>query len=524
MPDYRASWYSQLPAFGWFDPEDRPGSNALGVSDSRQGIALPTRRTLGQWFNVTSPGGQTYRAQQTDVGPAAYTGRGVDISAALAQQMGYTPKTFPTDASFKVEPADGGDMPAMASNTSGKMPNGLLDFLQPSQPDNSSFGDRLAANSNSLIGMGMGLLQPYNPWAGTNAWSNALQGYQTGAALDQRSAALRQQQNQDAWRRKLAEAEFARSGMSEFQKMQADIQRYAGTPQAEEAERFYASKRGETPQLVSVEDPNSPGEKMSVLFNPRAPAGQQFSDLNGRPLNIGGATAAAAPGTSAPDSSIWTRGGGGVGYGQAGVGAGTFGPGAATTASPTPAPQDQQYRTSPKTFEPEQKLRKEFEDVAKPYLLAAQSYKKMTASQPTAAGDIALIFAYMKMLDPPSTVREGEFATAQNSGGVEDRIRNIYNKLLSGERLQPGQRADFMKQGAAVWDRYRTEYEPRVNQFSNIAKQYRIDPRRIIPDIGELPIGAEEHPAKTTTPPATAGTSATRKFLYDLNTGGMNAR
>ena len=48
------SWYSQLPAFGWFDPGDRPGSNALGVPDSQQGIALPTRRGLGKWFLAVS--------------------------------------------------------------------------------------------------------------------------------------------------------------------------------------------------------------------------------------------------------------------------------------------------------------------------------------------------------------------------------------------------------------------------------------------------------------------------------------
>ena len=55
------SWYSQLPAFGWFDPQDRPGSAAYrvggrSVPDSQQGIALPTRGGLGKWYNVTPPG------------------------------------------------------------------------------------------------------------------------------------------------------------------------------------------------------------------------------------------------------------------------------------------------------------------------------------------------------------------------------------------------------------------------------------------------------------------------------------
>lgn len=107
----RGSWYSQLPQFGWRDPQDRPGSAAYRVGgrsipDELQGIALPSRKTLGQWFLVTTPSGQTHRLQQTDIGPAGWTGRGVDISAAAAHKMGYTPKTFPTDASFTVAPAD----------------------------------------------------------------------------------------------------------------------------------------------------------------------------------------------------------------------------------------------------------------------------------------------------------------------------------------------------------------------------------------------------------------------------------
>src|SRR5262245_28685073 len=322
MPYYRGSWYSQLPGFGWFDREDRPGSSALGVPDWQQGIALPSRKTLGKWFDVTPPGGRLFLPfQQTDVGPAWWTGRGTDISAAAAHQMGFTPKTFPTDAQFKIEPrdepgalgspaglpVDAGDLPdnatadayAGAAGGGGRKMPGLLDLISGNnaQPD-PGMPTGLAGMSNSLIGLGMGLLQPTNPYRGINAWTNALQGYQAGAQADAQRA-------QDAWKRNLAERQFAREGLSDFQKMQQDIARYAGTPQAEDVKRFYAAKMGETPQLVAVEDPNSPGEKMSVLFNPRAPVGQQFTDLNGKPLNIGAQTTA-APGTSAPDSSIWT--------------------------------------------------------------------------------------------------------------------------------------------------------------------------------------------------------------------------
>src|SRR5262245_50348375 len=71
-------------------------------------------------------------------------------------------------------------------------------------------GYGLGGMSNSLIGLGMGLMQPYNPWAGTNAWSNALQGYQAGAALDQRDRAQRQQAAMEQARLRLAQQQANR--------------------------------------------------------------------------------------------------------------------------------------------------------------------------------------------------------------------------------------------------------------------------------------------------------------------------
>src|SRR5207247_8342953 len=92
----RGSWFGDQP--GWSDPKET--RTASGAPLSVPGIALPQRATLGQRFNVTDPTGRTFNLPQTDVGPAASTGRGIDINSAAAQKMGYTPQTFPTDAKF----------------------------------------------------------------------------------------------------------------------------------------------------------------------------------------------------------------------------------------------------------------------------------------------------------------------------------------------------------------------------------------------------------------------------------------
>ena len=52
------------------------------------------------------------------------------------------------------------------------------------------------------------------------------------------------------------------------------------------------------------------------------------------------------------------------------------------------------------------------------------------SKDPSAAGDLAMIFTYMKILDPTSVVREGEQATAQNAAGTPERIKNIYNRVI----------------------------------------------------------------------------------------------
>jgi hypothetical protein len=139
------------------------------------------------------------------------------------------------------------------------------------------------------------------------------------------------------------------------------------------------------------------------------------------------------------------------------------------------------------SFEDEQKLRKEFESNAKTHLDVRRGFQRVLASKDDAAGDISLIFGYMKMLDPGSVVREGEFATAQNSAGIPDQVRNMYNRALSGERLNPNQRDMFKGQSKSLYDKSAGEYSAREQQFRDIATRYGVDPARVIPSLGPEP-------------------------------------
>ncbi len=106
------------------------------------------------------------------------------------------------------------------------------------------------------------------------------------------------------------------------------------------------------------------------------------------------------------------------------------------------------------------------------------AYDKMqkAATTPSAAGDLALIFSFMKMLDPGSTVREGEFANAQNAGGVDDVVINAYNRVLKGERLNDSQRRDFVSQANVAFAAQKRVRDAAVARYGSLAKKQGMAP------------------------------------------------
>lgn len=134
----------------------------------------------------------------------------------------------------------------------------------------------------------------------------------------------------------------------------------------------------------------------------------------------------------------------------------------------------------------EQDLRKEYAALSKDYrsIQEGADRVKVGANLNNAVGDLSLIFGYMKLLDPGSVVREGEFANAENAQGVPDRIRNVWNKIVAGERLNPDTRQEFVA-AAQELANAQTERQNRISkQFHGIATEAGLDPERIIMDFG----------------------------------------
>jgi hypothetical protein len=135
-------------------------------------------------------------------------------------------------------------------------------------------------------------------------------------------------------------------------------------------------------------------------------------------------------------------------------------------------------------FGNEKQLRSEFDKQAKVFDEAVLGFEKVQKAAmtetPTGATDIALIFGYMKVIDPTSVVREGEFATAENAGGIGSKLRNTYNKIVKGERLAPDVRQDFVRAARTQFMPYLDMQKKVEDRYSNLSEAYGLDASKVV--------------------------------------------
>ena len=133
----------------------------------------------------------------------------------------------------------------------------------------------------------------------------------------------------------------------------------------------------------------------------------------------------------------------------------------------------------------ENQFRDDFRAETKAFVIIRDSWNRVQVSGPTAAGDLSLIFNYMKILDPGSVVRESEFATAAASGSFGERIKAAWKRLATGERLSDVMHNDFTQQSRKLFQAQNKSYHKLKKNYFALAKRAGIDPRNAIIDVGQ---------------------------------------
>lgn len=150
-------------------------------------------------------------------------------------------------------------------------------------------------------------------------------------------------------------------------------------------------------------------------------------------------------------------------------------------------------------------LRKEFS--AKPEVKqfndASVAYEKAKASAKagTRIGDVALLYNYMKLIDPGAIVTEGDQANVSKTGSVPGHIVQLYNEAVNGQLLNPQKRAEIIDSAKSQYVAHANQYAPLVERFRGLATK-----RGITPEDVALPFAppTEPPPQKSTAPTTTA--------------------
>lgn len=97
----------------------------------------------------------------------------------------------------------------------------------------------------------------------------------------------------------------------------------------------------------------------------------------------------------------------------------------------------------------------------------------------TRAADLDMVFAFAKLLDPNSVVREGEQITLSKTGGMFDTVQGWINSLAGGQRLTPDVRQNIAVQAEDRWRSYAEAHDERLSYFHKIAEDNGFRPSHI---------------------------------------------
>lgn len=141
------------------------------------------------------------------------------------------------------------------------------------------------------------------------------------------------------------------------------------------------------------------------------------------------------------------------------------------------------FKSKDERVKAENSLRDDYTKIAAPFTTMRDAKNRIDNLDKSGAGDMALIFQFMKILDPTSTVREGEFATAQNAAGLPEAIRGSLNRAIGAGRLSEGAREQIISQSNKIYDAAKTQHDKNVEQFKGIAKRLSLDPKNVVIDL-----------------------------------------
>lgn len=104
---------------------------------------------------------------------------------------------------------------------------------------------------------------------------------------------------------------------------------------------------------------------------------------------------------------------------------------------------------------------------------------RSAASNPSPANDMSLVYALMRINDPNSTVREGEFAMGTNLGSIDQKILSLRDKALKGT-MEPSIRQGILQSIEDLSMAQEKSQRDIDAYYDDQAKRWQVDPELVI--------------------------------------------
>jgi hypothetical protein len=116
----------------------------------------------------------------------------------------------------------------------------------------------------------------------------------------------------------------------------------------------------------------------------------------------------------------------------------------------------------------------------------------LAKKNPNATGDTTLLYTYFKVLDPTSTVREGEIQMVKDSRSIPDKFKAYAQRLAGGGSLNQTERNEIYRQAEMKVQSRKKQVDKTRKAWVDNAKRLELDPNLYVPDpYGETRAGGK---------------------------------
>lgn len=132
----------------------------------------------------------------------------------------------------------------------------------------------------------------------------------------------------------------------------------------------------------------------------------------------------------------------------------------------------------------ESKLRDDFNNLkpVKDHREAAAVFRSAVQAAKTnsAAADLNLVYAFAKLMDPGSVVREGEMGMVTATQNATDRIKALVASVSGGQRISPDARQALLQEMSSRYESYKLAHDEIAGTFKGIAQRQGANPDNVV--------------------------------------------